>query len=443
MKFSDYGFKKYINDGLKELSFFEPTPIQELIIPKALSGESLIGKSATGTGKTHAFLLPMLQKLDVNNKEIQGIIISPTRELASQLYEEVVKITKFNPDIDVKLYVGGTDRENEISWLEKKQPQIVVSTIGKLKDLAVNMNVLKIYTAKMVVIDEADMVFESSEMEDIDNIFSLFNEYIQTLVFSATISKQLVAFLNKYLAKCPLYDLSEKKISKDAIEHIFIPAKNKNKFELLYSLLQTFTPYLVLIFANTKEKVNEVAAFLSTKGLSVVKLSGDLEARERKQVLKRIKDGKVPYVVASDLAARGMDITGVSHVINFELPKDIEFYTHRSGRTARYDGTGMCISLYEFSDDTYLHKLEAKGLKCVYMAIKDNTLVPTKERNRIIRKASAVKQMEEQLHYATPMPKKVKPGYKKKRKEEIERKLKKFKRQRIQEMYRKKNKKND
>ena len=231
MKFSDYGFKKYINDGLAELGFFEATPIQEIVIPKAISGESLIGKSATGTGKTHAFLLPILQKLKVEQKEIQAVIISPTRELATQLYEEVCKITKFNSEIDVKLYVGGTDRENEVSWLEKKQPQIVVSTIGKLKDLAVDTNVLKIYTAKMVVIDEADMVFESSEMEVVDAIFSLFEEYVQTLVFSATISKQLVAFLNKYLSKSPLYDLSEKKISKDSIEHIFIPAKNKNKFE--------------------------------------------------------------------------------------------------------------------------------------------------------------------------------------------------------------------
>ena len=443
MKFSDYGFKKYINDGLKELGFFEPTPIQELIIPKAISGESLIGKSATGTGKTHAFLLPILQKLDVNDKNVQALIISPTRELATQLYDEVLKITKFNEDIEVKLYVGGTNRENEIEWLSKKQPQIVVSTIGKLKDLAVKENILKIYTTKMVVIDEADMVFESSEMEEIDSIFALFEDSVQTLVFSATISKQLSAFLNKYLQKSAMYDLSEKKISKETIEHIFIPAKNKNKFELLYSLLQTFTPYLVLIFANTKEKVLEIAKFLASRGLNVTTLSGDLEARERKQVLKRIKDGKVQYVVASDLAARGMDIVGVSHVINFELPKDIDFYTHRTGRTARYDGTGQSISFYEFSDDTYMHKLEAKGLKCVYMAIKDNTLVPTKERNKIIRKASAVKKMEEQLHYSTPMPKKVKPGYKKKRKEEIERKLKKFKRQHIEEIYRKKNKKND
>ena len=443
MKFSDYGFKKYINDGLNELGFFEPTPIQELIIPKAISGESLIGKSDTGTGKTHAFLLPILQKLKVEDKSIQALIISPTRELASQLYNEVIKITKFNEDIDVKLYVGGTNRDNEIEWLNKKQPQIVVSTIGKLKDLAVKENVLKIYTTKMIVIDEADMVFESSEMQEIDEIFSLFEENIQTLVFSATISKQLSAFLNKYLQRSPLYDLSERKISKDTIEHIFIPAKNKNKYELLYSLLQTFTPYLVLIFANTKETVNKIAEFLSSRGISVAKLSGDLEARERKQVLKRIKDGKVQYVIASDLAARGMDIEGVSHVINFELPKDIDFYTHRTGRTARFDGTGMSISFYEFSDDTYLHKLEAKGLKCVYMAIKDNALVKTNQRNKIIRKASAVKQMEEQLHYSTPMPKKVKPGYKKKRKEEIERKLKKFKRKRIEEIYRKKNKKND
>lgn len=440
MNFLDYNFKDYIIQGLNELGFNETTKIQEIVIPHALNGESLIGKSATGSGKTHAFLLPILQRLDSSKPYVQALIISPTRELATQLFSEVTKITKFNPHIEAKLYVGGTNRDNEIEWLSKKQPQIVVSTIGKLKDLAVKENALKIYTTKTVVIDEADMVFESSELKEIDSIFALFQEKIQTLVFSATISKNLIGFLNKYLSKTPVYDVDKDTISKNTIEHIFIPTKNKNKFELLYSLLKTFEPYLCLIFANTKDKVNEIAKFLASKNISTVKLSGELESRERKQVLKRIKDGAVQYVVASDLASRGIDITGVSHVVNFELPSDLEFYIHRSGRTARYDGTGKCITLYDFSDDSYIKNLKAKGLNCVYMTIKNNELVITKERNtKIIRKSSFVKRVEEELHYKTPMPKKVKPGYKKKRNEEIEKQVRRLKRKHIQEIYKKRN----
>src|SRR5690606_21335929 len=184
--------------------------------------------------------------------------------------------------------------------------------IGKIKDLAVNTNLLKIHTAKAVVVDEADMVFESSEIEDIDSIFSKFNANIQTLIFSATVFNDLIVFLNKYLSKFELVDLAKKKFSHENIKHIFIPTKNKDKFTLLVNLLGTFNPYLVLIFANTKTTVDEIANYLGENGFKVGKLTGDLEARERKQVLKRIKDAKFQYVVASDIASRGIDITGVS-----------------------------------------------------------------------------------------------------------------------------------
>ena len=439
MKFVNYNFKDYINKGLSAISFYETTPVQEIIIPLILDGKSVVGKSATGTGKTHAFLIPLLEKIDDLKSEVQAVIISPTRELAFQLYEETCKITKYNENIDVRLYVGGTNRDAEIERLNKKMPQIVIGTIGKIADLAANANVLKIHTASMVVIDEADMVFGSKEADEIDRVFSKFEYLKQVCAFSATIPTGLVNFLNKYLMsnkqnRCELIDLSKKEISKDEIEYVFIPTKNQDKFALLVKILKTFTPYLALIFANTKNKVEEIAKYLSENGIKCVKVTGDLQTRERKQVLKRIKDGEVQYVVASDIASRGIDIEGASHIINFELPKEIEFFIHRVGRVGRNDLEGCAISLYDYDDDKYLESLRQKHLKCVYKKFVGDELVYIKKRNNI-HKSTKIQKIEEEVHMRTPMPKKVKPGYKKKRLEEINKKLHKMKHQRIDEMY--------
>ena len=444
MKFANYDLKPYIYDGLRFIEFYETTEIQSIVIPKILNNENVICKSNTGTGKTHSFIIPMLQKLNEDEKCVQATIISPTRELCEQIYNEINKIIKFNKEIDCRMYIGGTDREQEIKRLEKSQPQIVIGTIGKINDLAVNNNYLKIHTSNIVVIDEADMVFEDEDIESIDRVFSKLNEEIQIALFSATISNEVVKFINHYLKKCEVINITNKKeLIKSEINHAFIPTKNQDKSELLLSLLKTFEPYLCLIFANTKEKVNELASFLADNGVVCTKLTGDLQPRERKQVLKRIKDGAFKYVVCSDIASRGLDITGVSHVINFELPKDIDFFIHRVGRTARYHLDGIAISFYDYEDDDYINNLRRKGLTCTYMALKNGVLKETAKRNRPL-KAKKVVKIEEELHLKTPMPKKVKPGYKKKRNEEIKKKLKKMKRKKIDSIYHKKgHKKNE
>ena len=251
-----------------------------------------------------------------------------------QIFEEIKKIIKHHPGlVDARLYVGGTDRADETERLEKSQPQIAVATVGKLKDLAIDANLLKIYTARRVVVDEADMVFVPEELETIDRIFSVFADDVQTLVFSATINQELSVFLNKYLKSFAFVDLTEKAITKEEIEHVFIPTKNKDKHALLVELLHLFHPYLALIFTNTREKAEAVASYLGHAGFKPGLLTGNLKPREgggfwiRRERL---------YVVAINLAARGMDITGVSHVINFELPRDIDFYI-RTGRTGRMD----------------------------------------------------------------------------------------------------------
>ena len=438
MKFSNYNLKSYIYDGLRSIEFYETTEIQSIVIPKIINKENVICKSNTGTGKTHAFIIPMLQNLNEDDKNCQVTIISPTRELCEQIYKEINKIIKFNANIDCRMYIGGTDREQEIKRLEKSQPQIVIGTIGKINDLAVNNNYLKIHTSNLVVIDEADMVFEDAELEEVDKVFSKLNEDIEIALFSATMSNEVIKFINHYLKKCEVINITNKKeLIKSEINHAFIPTKNQDKNELLLSILKTFDPYLCLIFANTKDKVNEVASFLADNGVISTKLTGDLQPRERKQVLKRIKDGAFKYVVCSDIASRGLDITGVSHVINYELPKDIDFFIHRVGRTARYHLDGVAISFYDYEDDEYINNLRRKGLTCTYMALKDGVLKETSKRNRPLKSKKVLK-IEEELHLKTPMPKKVKPGYKKKRNEEIKKKLRKMKRKRIDSMYHKK-----
>lgn len=438
MKFTNYNLKSYIYEGLRKIEFYETTEIQSIVIPKIINKENVICKSNTGTGKTHAFIIPMLQNLNENDKCVQAVIISPTRELCEQIYNEINKIISFDKTIDCRMYIGGTDREQEINRLEKSQPQIVIGTIGKIMDLAVNNNYLKIHTSSLTIIDEADMVFEDNELNDVDKVFAKMNENIQIALFSATISNEVVNFINHYLKKCEVINITNKKeLIKSEINHAFIPTKNQDKNQLLLNLMKTFEPYLCLIFANTKDKVSELASFLADNGVSVAKLTGDLQPRERKQVLKRIKDGVYKYVVCSDIASRGLDITGVSHIINYELPKDIDFFIHRVGRTARYHLDGVAISFYDYEDDQYIENLRKKGLKCSYVALKDGILKETNKRNKPPKSKKVIK-IEEELHLKTPMPKKVKPGYKKKRNEEIKKKLRKMKRKSIDSMYHKK-----
>lgn len=437
MKFKDYNFKSYLQDALKRLSFDKPTLVQEKVIPLALKGNSLVVESATGSGKTHSFLLPIFENLDENNKNVQALILSPTRELASQLFNITKELVE-GTDIDVRLFIGGQNRESEIKRLGASQPQVVIGTLGRIADLAIKENVLKIYQAKTLVVDEADMVFDEKDLVEVDKVISLIQDEPQFLVFSATMPKGLRVFINKYLSGVDEIIIEEKSLTKEAIEHIMIPCKARAKEEVLLELLETITPYMVIIFANTKEKVDKISAFLASNNYKVAKIHGDLDERERKQTLKRIHDLKYQYIVASDIAARGIDIEGISDVINFDLPKDIEFYIHRSGRTARYDATGRVFSLYTYETESYVDELKKKGLNPKFMKIVDYELVQTKLPKS--RNVSVVQEAEAALHQKYKLPKKVKPGYKKKRMEKINKELRKVKRSRVEEIYRRKNK---
>ena len=435
--FKDYHFKEYINEALKEINFTSPTLVQTKVLPKAIKGQSLMVESATGSGKTHSFMIPIFQNLDVHDKSCQAVIISPTRELAEQLYNVASQIAAHsNPEITIAKVMGGIDRDTELKRYEKLEPQIVIGTIGRIHDLVIESNVLKIHNAKTIVIDEADMIFEEKEIVEVDHIMGKIQDMPQFLIFSATISKGLRAFLNKYLQNIETIVLEEKNLTKANIEHLMLQCKAKQKEHVLLDLLKIINPYLAIIFVNKKDKVETLSIMLAENGYKVGKIHGDMNDRDRKQMLRRIKNLEFKYVVASDIAARGIDIEGVSHVVNFDLPVDTEFYIHRTGRTARFNNTGVAISLYAYDDDAYVTGLREKGLVVKFVKISDGELVQTKLVKRQSR--SFVREIEEKVHQQVRMPKKVKPGYKKKRKAEIDKKIRKAKREYISEIYKRK-----
>lgn len=436
-KFKDYHFKEYIYEALNEIHFDSPTTVQAKVLSKAIKGNSLMVESATGSGKTHSFMIPIFQNLDVHDQSCQAVIISPTRELAEQLYNVAMQIAKHSKkEITVAKVIGGMDRDTEVKKYEKLEPQVVIGTIGRIHDLVIESNVLKIHNAKTIVIDEADMIFEEKEIVEVDHIMGKIQDMPQFLIFSATISKGLRAFLNKYLQNIETIVLEEKNLTKASIEHLMLQCKAKQKEHVLLDLLNIINPYLAIIFVNKKEKVEELSLTLAQNGYKVGKIHGAMDDRDRKQMLRRIKNLEFKYVVASDIAARGIDIEGVSHVINFDLPVDIEFYIHRTGRTARFNSTGTAISLYAYDDDAYVNGLREKGLVVRFVKISDGELVQTKLVKKPTR--SFVREIEDKVHQQVRMPKKVKPGYKKKRKAEIDKKIRKAKREYISEIYKRK-----
>lgn len=437
MAFTDYQFKPFINQTLKDIGFSEETKVQKAVLERALKGDNLVVESATGSGKTHAFLLPIMQRIDVAKPLVQALILSPTRELAMQLYEVAGKFQKNKPELDIRLAIGGTNRDQEIKRFETVQPHIVIGTVGRIRDLAIATNVLKIYTSQIVVIDEADMVLDGKDLEEVDQVLAAIPKP-QFMLFSATIPKPMRHFMNRYLEGVKEIVIGEPQLTKGTIEHLFIPTKAKSKEEVLLSLLKIINPFLALIFVNKVEDVDPLAKYIASHGYEVGVIHGDLDDRTRRQTLRRIKDLHYQYVVASDIASRGIDIEGVSHVINFDLPQDIEFYVHRTGRTARFEMRGQAISLYDYDDEKYVNELKKKGLNPVFVKITDQGLEPTVLKER--KPLGKIKQIETMIHAKTPMPKKVKPGYKKKRKEKIEKEIRTLKREYVSSIYRKKKK---
>jgi ATP-dependent RNA helicase CshB len=426
--FERFDFQPFIMEAIKELRFYKPTEIQERVIPSVLRGESVIGQSQTGTGKTHAYLLPIIEKIDPEREAVQAVITAPTRELATQIYHEVLKIIKFCPverQIAARCFIGGTDKQKALEKL-KIQPHIVVGTPGRINDL-IREQALNVHTATMLVVDEADLMLDMGFIVDVDQIAARMPKELQMLVFSATIPEKLKPFLKKYMENPKYIHVAPKQVAAEKIEHVLVPLRSRDKVKLLHDMLVAYNPYLAIVFTNTKKMADELADSLAEKGLKVGILHGDLSPRERKKMIKQIRDLEFQYVVATDLAARGIDIEGVSHVINYELPSDLQFYIHRVGRTARAGYTGIAATIYEPSDQDAIAKLEKMGIEFLHRDLVRGEWVDLPPWNRRSKRA---KQDDEIAPLLAKMkkPKQVKPGYKKKLLAEIEKQKKRLRR---------------
>ena len=399
--------------------FVEPTPIQAKVLPKALKGKDIIGISATGTGKTHAFLLPILEQIDTSSDTVQAVITAPTRELALQIYKRLVPITEIDSEVRVKLITGGMEKSKMVESL-KNQPHIVIGTPGRIKDLFLTETVLRVDTAKIFVIDEADMTLEFGFLEDVDAICGRMSANLQMMVFSATIPESLQPFLKKYLKTPEIIRIDEVHALSPKIEHVLVACKHLSYENTLLNMIDGFKPYVCLIFANTRVEASRVAQVLRDSGKEVIELHGGLQPRQRKIAMRQLADNEHSYIVCSDIAARGIDIDAVSHVVSLGLPSELEYYIHRAGRCGRAGREGTCFLLYKEEDAKNIEVLRKQGIVFVSKTFKNGEWKTGKAFSEPQRKISKNDLLEKQIAHAITKKKvKVKPGYKKKRKEEV------------------------
>ena len=420
--FAQFGFKPFIDAALKEIGFKEPTEVQARLIPLILKRRSVVGQSQTGSGKTHTFLLPIFQTIDPELTEVQAVITTPSRELAYQIYDAAKQIAKHSEkEILVHNYVGGTDKQRQIEKLEHRQPQIVIGTPGRVLDL-MKSQARDVHNASVLVVDEADMTLDLGFLKETDAIASAMPKELQMMVFSATIPDKLKPFLRKYMTDPIVEVVENKNVISPTIDNWLISTKGRDRNQLIYQLLTMGQPYLALVFANTKERVDDLTRYLRSQGLRVAKIHGGIPPRERKRTMREIQNMEYQFVVATDLAARGIDIEGVSQVINDDIPEDLEFFIHRVGRTGRNGMEGTAITLYAPSEDKMIAELENLGISFEEKKLSNGELVASYDRNRRFKRRTRSNKLDPKIvGMVKKEKKKRKPGYKNKIKRAIKR----------------------
>ncbi|CAI3440792.1 degradosome RNA helicase CshA [Enterococcus cecorum] len=355
MKFTELNLSEELLSSIERSGFEEATPIQEATIPLALEGRDVIGQAQTGTGKTAAFGLPMLEKIDPNNAQLQGLVIAPTRELAIQTQEELYRLGR-DKKIRVQAVYGGADINRQIRQL-KNRPHIVVGTPGRMLD-HINRHTLKLSTVQTLVLDEADEMLNMGFLEDIEAIISKVPEQRQTLLFSATMPPEIKNIGVQFMQNPEHVRIKTKEMTADLIEQFFVRAKEYEKFDIMTRLLDVQTPELTIVFGRTKRRVDELAKGLEARGYKAEGIHGDLSQQKRMSVLRSFKNGDLDILVATDVAARGLDISGVTHVYNYDIPQDPESYVHRIGRTGRAGKMGVSVTFVTPNEMSYLHVIE-------------------------------------------------------------------------------------
>lgn len=353
--FEQLGLSPETLKAVGALGFEEPTPIQEKAIPIAISGGDVIGQAPTGTGKTAAFGLPMIENVDLKDQQIQGLVMVPTRELAIQVAEELNKIGEYKKVRTLPIY-GGQDIDRQIKLLKSK-PQIVVGTPGRVMD-HMRRRTIRLQGITTVVLDEADEMLKMGFVDDIRFILGDISEERQTLLFSASITKAVEQISDQFMREPELVRVQPKSMTVADIEQYYIEVPERKKFDILCNLLDLHSPDIAIIFGRTKRRVDELNQALAHRGYSAGALHGDLNQGQRNSVMNQFRSGAIEILVATDVAARGLDIEGVTHVYNFDIPQDPESYVHRIGRTGRAGRKGAAYTLITPREQEHLRIIE-------------------------------------------------------------------------------------
>ena len=343
MTFEEMCLDTRIMRAIAEMGFEQPSPIQAQSIPIAVEGKDMIGQARTGTGKTASFGIPMLQRINPKDKSLQAIVLCPTRELAIQSANEIRKLAKFLHGIKVLPIYGGQEISKQIRSL-KGGVQIVIGTPGRVMD-HLRRHTLKPQTVDIVVLDEADEMLNMGFREDIETILGQLPEERQTMLFSATMPKPILEIAKRYLHEPEIVKVIQKELTVPKIEQYYYEVNPRKKNEVLSRLLDMYDPSLSLVFCNTKRKVDELVADLKGRGYFAEGLHGDMNQSQRDRVMNGFRNGRTDILVATDVAARGIDVDDVEAVFNYDVPQDDEYYVHRIGRTGRAGREGRAFTL--------------------------------------------------------------------------------------------------
>ena len=366
MKFNELHLSTELLAEIEKAGFVEASPIQEQTIPLAMAGKDVIGQAQTGTGKTAAFGFPTLEKIDTDNSAVQALVIAPTRELAVQSQEELFRFGR-SKGVKVRSVYGGSSIEKQIKAL-KSGAHIVVGTPGRLLDL-IKRKALKLNQIETLILDEADEMLNMGFLEDIESIISRVPEERQTLLFSATMPDAIKRIGVKFMKEPEHVKIAAKELTTELVDQYYIRVKENEKFDTMTRLMDVEQPELSIVFGRTKRRVDELTRGLKIRGFRAEGIHGDLDQGKRLRVLRDFKNGNLDVLVATDVAARGLDISGVTHVYNYDIPQDPESYVHRIGRTGRAGKSGQSITFVAPNEMGYLQIIEnltkkrMKGLK--------------------------------------------------------------------------------
>lgn len=373
MRYQDANINPRILKAVKEMGFETMSPIQEQAIPVLLAGKDIIGQAQTGTGKTAAFGIPMIQNVDSELKKLQAIVLCPTRELAIQAAEEIRKLAKFMHGVKVLPIYGGQDISRQIRALSQGV-QIIVGTPGRVMD-HMRRHTIKTTHVKMIVLDEADEMLNMGFREDIETILKDMPDERQMALFSATMPKPILEITHTYQKNAEYIKVTPKEITVASIKQAYYRINKRDKVAALCRLLDYYQPVKSLIFCNTKKMVDEMAEILKQRGYQAEGLHGDLSQRQRDMVMGAFRNGRCAILIATDVAARGIDVSGVDAVFNYDVPEDIEYYVHRIGRTGRAGKAGRSFTLVCGRELYKIREIE----RICHTKIKERKLPSTKD----------------------------------------------------------------